>query len=81
MGHQHAGAGAKYGGRLAIVFNQTALYTLSAHARVAPNADGDAVLDQMCERLADRFDIHHSTIQVERSRREEDIYHETEGET
>lgn len=48
---------------------------LSAHAEIEPAADSDVVLDRIAKRLAERFDIHHSTVQIERSSREEDFYH------
>ena len=52
---------------------------LSAHVRIAPGADGDVVLDRVVERLAERFDIHHATIQIERAGRAEAIYHAPKG--
>jgi cobalt-zinc-cadmium efflux system protein len=43
----------------------TGRYALSAHAVIDAGADGDAILDQMRALLADRFDVHHVTIQLE----------------
>ena len=42
---------------------------LSAHAVVEEGVVSDAVLEAMTERLAERFDIHHVTIQLEMSSR------------
>jgi cobalt-zinc-cadmium efflux system protein len=42
---------------------------LSAHAVVEQGVVSDAVLEAMAERLAERFDIHHVTIQLETSSR------------
>lgn len=48
----------------------TGHYALSAHAVVGEGIDSDGILAEMTERLADRFDIRHVTIQLEsRSRR------------
>jgi cobalt-zinc-cadmium efflux system protein len=42
--------------------------SLTAHAVVDPAADaGDALVGQVCELLAERFDIHHVTVQMERT--------------
>lgn len=49
---------------------------LSVHVVVRPDADGDAVLDRLCARLAEQFGIDHTTIQIERQRRQERIYHQ-----
>lgn len=43
----------------------TGRYALSAHAVVDANANGDAVLEQMRDILAQRFEVHHVTIQLE----------------
>jgi cobalt-zinc-cadmium efflux system protein len=43
----------------------TGRYALSAHAVVADGARSDRVLADMTERLAERFDIQHVTIQLE----------------
>lgn len=51
------------------------IVALSAHARISPDTNGDAVLDQMAQVLADQFDIHHTTIQIEQSSRSEVLYH------
>lgn len=52
---------------------------LSVHVVVRPDADGDVVLDRLCARLAERFGIDHTTIQVERQRRQERIYHQPQA--
>jgi cobalt-zinc-cadmium efflux system protein len=44
---------------------------LSAHAVVAPDADRDRVLADMCHLLQTKFDIHHLTLQLERDNRRE----------
>ncbi|WP_333646300.1 cation diffusion facilitator family transporter [Candidatus Binatus sp.] len=44
---------------------------LSAHAVVAPDADRDRVLAEMCHLLQTKFDIHHLTLQLERDNRRE----------
>lgn len=49
--------------------------SLSAHVRVAPETDSDGLLDSIERRMADRFDIHHTTVQIERSPRAEASYH------
>lgn len=46
----------------------TGRYALSAHAVVDPDADGDEVLEAMRRVLAERFDVHHVTIQLECAR-------------
>ena len=51
------------------------IVSLSAHVRVDGSADSDEVLNRLNTMLADRFDIHHTTVQVERSPRDEVIYH------
>lgn len=43
------------------------LPSASAHVRVSPDADGDALLAEAGRMLTDRFGIDHSTIQIERS--------------
>ena len=43
-------------------------YALAAHVVVDADADGEAVLDQMRGLLADRFEVHHVTIQLECTR-------------
>jgi cobalt-zinc-cadmium efflux system protein len=43
----------------------TGRYALSAHAVIDPSASGDAVLAQMRDVLARRFEVHHVTIQLE----------------
>ncbi len=43
----------------------TGRYALSAHAVIDATANGDAILDQMRVLLAQRFDVHHVTIQLE----------------
>lgn len=49
---------------------------LSAHAVVDAGASGDHVLEVMSDRLAERFGIHHVTIQIEgRSRRHNEPTH------
>lgn len=49
---------------------------LSAHAVVDGNAASDVVLEEMSERLAERFGIHHVTIQLEvRNRRHAEPTH------
>lgn len=48
---------------------------LSAHVRLSATADGDRVLARLNAVLADRFDIHHTTIQIERAARAEAICH------
>lgn len=57
------------------------LTTLSAHVRVAREADGDAVLERLDARLAKEFDLHHTTIQLERSPLPETTYHAPEIES
>ncbi|HEY9158144.1 cation diffusion facilitator family transporter [Candidatus Binatus sp.] len=44
---------------------------LSAHAVVAPDADRDRVLAEMCHLLQTKFDIHHLTLQLECDNRRE----------
>jgi cobalt-zinc-cadmium efflux system protein len=44
---------------------------LSAHAVVAPDADRDRVLAEMCHLLQTKFGIHHLTLQLERDNRRE----------
>jgi cobalt-zinc-cadmium efflux system protein len=46
----------------------TSRYALAAHVVVDADADGEAVLDQMRGLLADRFEVHHVTIQLECTR-------------
>ena len=46
----------------------TGRYALAAHAVIDPDADGDAVLEAMRRVLAERFDVHHVTIQLECAR-------------
>ncbi|MBX3026633.1 cation transporter [bacterium] len=46
----------------------TGRYALAAHVVVDADADGEAVLEAMRELLADRFAIHHVTIQLECTR-------------
>ncbi len=50
---------------------------VSAHVIVAPDAEPAAVLDHLCECLADFFDIDHSTFQIETAdrRRLEEVGH------
>jgi cobalt-zinc-cadmium efflux system protein len=43
----------------------TGRYALSAHAVVDADVNGDAVLEQMRDILAQRFEVHHVTIQLE----------------
>ena len=43
----------------------TGRYALCAHAVVEDGAPSDRVLGDMTDRLAERFDIHHATIQIE----------------
>ena len=43
----------------------TGRYALSAHAVVDADASGDMILEQMRKLLADRFEVHHVTIQLE----------------
>lgn len=52
---------------------------LSVHVVVRPDADGDALLDRLCARLAEQFGIDHTTIQIERQRRQERIYHQPQA--
>lgn len=52
--------------------------SLSAHARIDDIAKGDDVLELLGQELARRFNIHHTTIQIERSERAEVIYHQSE---
>ncbi len=54
----------------------TGRYALSAHAVVEDGAPSDHVLAEMTERLAERFDIQHVTIQLEvRNRRSAEPAH------
>lgn len=46
----------------------TGSYALSAHAVIDALADGEAVLERMRRTLAERFDVHHVTIQLECAR-------------
>jgi cobalt-zinc-cadmium efflux system protein len=46
----------------------TGQYALSAHAVVDGSVDGERVIDEMRQRLLQRFHIDHVTIQLERSR-------------
>jgi cobalt-zinc-cadmium efflux system protein len=46
----------------------TGQYALSAHAVIHANVDGEWVLEEMRKLLDRRFEIHHVTIQLERSR-------------
>lgn len=48
---------------------------LTAHVRVPPSADSDAVLGRLADQLEILFDIHHTTIQVERSQMTEESVH------
>jgi cobalt-zinc-cadmium efflux system protein len=43
----------------------TGRYALSAHAVVDADANGDAILERMRQLLAERFEVHHVTIQLE----------------
>ncbi len=43
----------------------TGRYALSAHAVIDASASGDAILEQMRDMLAKRFEVHHVTIQLE----------------
>ncbi len=52
------------------------IISLSAHVRIDTDSDSDAVLDQVTFVLAERFDIHHTTIQIERATRRERLYHQ-----
>lgn len=54
------------------------IVSLSCHAQIEEGTDGDAVLDRLAFILADRFDIHHTTIQIEQARRDEAFYHSRE---
>jgi len=46
-------------------------FALSAHAVVAPNVDQDRVLTDMSTLLAEKFNIRHVTVQLERDNRKE----------
>jgi len=46
----------------------TGRYALAAHAVVDADTDGDAVLEHMQRLLAERYDVHHVTIQIECAR-------------
>lgn len=46
----------------------TGRYALAAHVVVDADADGEAILEAMRALLADRFEIHHVTIQLECTR-------------
>jgi Co/Zn/Cd efflux system component len=46
----------------------TGRYALAAHVVVDADADGEAILDAMRALLADRFEVHHVTIQLECTR-------------
>ena len=50
---------------------------LSAHVVLAPGADAPSVLDELCRGLSGRFDIEHSTFQLETAdrRRLEEAHH------
>jgi cobalt-zinc-cadmium efflux system protein len=52
---------------------------LSVHREVEPEADDCAILDEVQDLLAERFDIHHATIQVERQPRKEAFFHRRSG--
>lgn len=54
----------------------TGIVALSAHVRVTARADGDALITSMQEMLEERFDIDHTTIQIERGPIDDEIYHE-----
>ena len=43
----------------------TGRYALAAHAVIDASANGDAILEQMRDLLARRFEVHHVTIQIE----------------
>jgi cobalt-zinc-cadmium efflux system protein len=49
---------------------------LSAHVFVRPGANSDDVLARVNDQLAERFDIHHTTLQIEQAPRSENVYHE-----
>jgi cobalt-zinc-cadmium efflux system protein len=54
----------------------TGHYALSAHTVVEEGVTGDHILAEMSDRLAERFDIHHVTIQLEvRNRRHAEPAH------
>ena len=55
--------------RAEILVALTGHCALSAHAVVEDGASGDEVLAEMSDRLAERFDIRHVTIQLELRRR------------
>jgi cobalt-zinc-cadmium efflux system protein len=46
----------------------TGRYALAAHAVIDADADSDAVLEGMQQLLADRYEVHHVTIQIECAR-------------
>jgi cobalt-zinc-cadmium efflux system protein len=48
---------------------------LSVHVDVEPEADDCAILDEVQDLLAEHFEIHHSTIQIERQPRKEAFFH------
>jgi len=52
---------------------------LSAHVETEPDADDCAVLDAIQDLLKERFEIHHSTIQLERQPRREAFFHRRPG--
>ena len=56
------------------------LAAMSSHARISSSADGDAVLTRLGAALTESYDLHHTTIQIERSPLPEEIYHETGNE-
>lgn len=51
------------------------LAALSVHVQISPAADGDAVIDRLNQRLGAAFDVHHTTIQIERAPLAETTYH------
>lgn len=57
------------------------LLSLSAHVELRPDQDDQLVLDQVSGVLAEQFDIHHTTIQIERQVRQERLYHDMKGTT
>lgn len=57
------------------------LITLSVHLDLLPNHEDQFVLGDVSNLLADRFGIHHSTIQIERGVLQERLYHDGKGTT
>ena len=51
------------------------IVSMSAHVRISAAIDNEDVLDSSERRMAAQFDIHHTTIQIERSPRTEVPYH------